>query len=78
MLRHRSYRTVGCRRSKLVMQLSSNTRVAKATGDVQRHERCLGGWMKRSKVSRLDYSFLGCVFMIHRSTGSDPIATRQH
>ena len=62
MLRHRCYRTVGCRRCKLVMLLSSNTRAAKATGGAQKHERCLEGWMKRLKVSRSSRSFWGVRF----------------
>jgi len=33
------------------MLLSSNIRVARDTGDAQKHERCLVEWMKRSKVS---------------------------
>lgn len=61
MLKYRFHRPVGCRRSKLAMRLSSNIRVAKATGDVQKHEKCLGGRMKRSKVSRLNLAFLGYV-----------------
>jgi len=51
MLRHRFDRAVGCRQNKPAMLLSSNTRVAKDTGDAQKHEKCLVEWMKRSKVS---------------------------
>ena len=37
------------------MLLSNNTRAAKATGDAQKHEKCLVGLMKRSKVSWLEH-----------------------
>jgi len=50
MLRHRFGRPVGCQQSKLAMLLSSNTRVAKATGGVQKHGECSAEWTKRSKV----------------------------
>lgn len=78
MLRYRLYRPVGCRQRKLAMLPSSNTRVAKVIGGVQRHEKCLAGWMKRSKVSRLNLTVFGCVFLPpRRSAGPDPIATVQ-
>ena len=45
------------------MLLFSSTRAAKATGGVQKHEKCLAERMKRLKVSRLKLvRFGGCVF----------------
>jgi len=50
MLRYRFGRPVGCQQSKLAMLLSSNIRVAKATGGVQKHGECSAERTKRSKV----------------------------
>jgi len=61
------------------MPLSTNTRAAKATGGVQRHGKCSGEWMKRSKVSRSETFALGYPFTrFNRSAGFDPIATLQY